>query len=91
MPRPFANDPAQMALPERNQEIQTFAAYSPDQAFAKGVTFGDRTGDLSTRKPELLSIASTCAEKMASRSWSTNLQGWVEGVEGQCSAGTMQR
>ena len=64
----FANDPGQMTLPERYQELQTFEVYGPDPAFAKGVTFGDRTGDLSTRKPELLSIASTCAEKIASRS-----------------------
>ena len=37
---PFPNNPVQVALAERNQKIEAFAADGPDKSLAKSVAFG---------------------------------------------------
>ena len=44
----FANGPVQVTLTQDQEVIQTFASHTADEAFTDRVTFGARTGVLST-------------------------------------------
>jgi hypothetical protein len=82
----FRQDAAETAFVDRDRIIQTFAPngrYSRSQkAFAVGV----RMGVLKARTPKSFKVAPHPAEKVASRSWITNLKPRTRGIAGCPSA-----
>jgi hypothetical protein len=56
---PRGEDSSKMSLVERDQPVQTFPAYGPDQPFTEGIGLRRPDGVFSTRRP----IAATARSK----------------------------
>src|SRR6266542_3967724 len=79
MHSPLCDSHLQVAVVQRDQEVQTSRRKVPPKRSHTEFARGARTGVRNTRTPSAVTPLSSSWEKMLSRSWITNRYGWSPG------------